>query len=122
MPLREFPLVTSLTEIRWNNLFYVHAGIGAIPLVLGFFVIPRDIPGRLRAGEDRRIDWIGAFLATSGVTLLLFSLGQSQLVEKGFKEPCEFFLALQLLISRHWRSAWSFYRSHWMLPVLAASH
>lgn len=78
---------------RWSNLFYVHAGIGAIPLVLGFIVIPRDTPGRLRAGQDRRIDWIGAFLATSGVTLLLFSLGQSQLVERGFKTPCECFRA-----------------------------
>jgi len=36
-----------------------------------------------------KIDWIGGFLVTSGLSLFMFSLTQSGVVEKGWSEPCK---------------------------------
>jgi F0F1-type ATP synthase membrane subunit a len=52
----------------------------------GIFAIDPDEP---TAESDRRVDWIGGFLVTAGVVLILFVLGQGQLVPQGWKTPCE---------------------------------
>ena len=41
-------------------------------------VLPEDI--------DRRVDWVGAFLVTTGLSLIVFVLGQAPSV--GWKTPC----------------------------------
>ena len=43
-------------------------------LALGFFVIDEDEPS---TEEDRRVDWIGAILVTSGLVLIVFVLSNT---------------------------------------------
>jgi len=73
---------------NWSYLFFVLAGLGAIPLILGYFAMPWDRRA-LTGSKVPKIDWIGGFLVTSGLSLFMFSLTQSGVVEKGWSEPCK---------------------------------
>jgi hypothetical protein len=55
-------------------------------MVLGFFAIDKDEPST----EDKRVDWIGAFLVTSGLILIVFVLNDSPTARKGWRNPREF--------------------------------
>ncbi|WWC61414.1 uncharacterized protein I303_103997 [Kwoniella dejecticola CBS 10117] len=115
---------------RWQYLYFLLAGFGVIPIITGFFFIPKDdnhfptLNARTRIEDgkhvdqgprgtqsivkydqaratpqeseqvqsqekeqDRRIDWIGAVLVTIGLSLLLFSITQAGLMEKGWTTP-----------------------------------
>lgn len=43
----------------------------------------------LTGSKVPKIDWIGGFLVTSGLSLFMFSLTQSGVVEGGWSVPCE---------------------------------
>jgi hypothetical protein len=51
-------------------------------LVLGFFVIDRDEPS---TEEDRRVDWIGAALVTTGLVLIVFILSDTPSTREGWR-------------------------------------
>jgi hypothetical protein len=51
-------------------------------LVLGFFVIDRDEPS---TEEDRRVDWIGAALVTTGLVLIVFVLSDTPSTREGWR-------------------------------------
>lgn len=72
---------------NWSYLFYVLAGLGAVPLVLGYFAMPWDRRA-FRGSKVPRIDWVGGFLVVSGLSLFMFSLTQSGVIERGWSEPC----------------------------------
>jgi hypothetical protein len=74
---------------NWSYLFYVLAGLGAVPLVLGYFAMPWDRRA-FRGSKVPRIDWIGGFLVVSGLSLFMFSLTQSGVIERGWSEPCTY--------------------------------
>lgn len=77
----------------WKYIFYILAGVTAIPMILGFFTIPPDSamrpPGQTK--QDRKIDWAGGALITTGLSLFTFSLTQSGIAERGWRTPCLFF-------------------------------
>ena len=75
---------------NWSFLFYVLAGLGAIPLVLGWFAMPWDRKA-FTGSKVPRMDWIGGLLVTSGLSLFMFSLTQSGVLERGWSEPCRSF-------------------------------
>lgn len=75
---------------NWSFLFYVLAGLGAIPLVLGWFAMPWDRKA-FTGSKVPRMDWIGGLLVTSGLSLFMFSLTQSGVLERGWSEPCKTF-------------------------------
>lgn len=69
----------------WAYLYYVLGGIALIPLVLGFFVIPKDPqPDR---PIDKRVDWFGGFLITAALCLFTFSITESGISKKGWRTP-----------------------------------
>ncbi|KAJ6480375.1 MFS general substrate transporter [Mycena sanguinolenta] len=70
------------TSQTWRSPFFLFAGMAALCFIGGIFTIDSDIPS---PDTDRRIDWIGAFLITAGLALLLFVLGQGQLAPHGWK-------------------------------------
>lgn len=75
-------------------LFYVLAGISALPLALGF-VIPRD-----RATDaDRRIDIPGSVMITAAMALLTFSLAQSAIAGWKSYVPGTLVLSVVLLVA-----------------------
>nr|XP_018264134.1 uncharacterized protein I303_04014 [Kwoniella dejecticola CBS 10117]OBR86292.1 hypothetical protein I303_04014 [Kwoniella dejecticola CBS 10117] len=71
----------------WQYLYFLLAGFGVIPIITGFFFIPKDDNHFPTLNAHRRIDWIGAVLVTIGLSLLLFSITQAGLMEKGWTTP-----------------------------------
>ena len=56
----------------WRGVFYLTAGMAYLPMAIGWFTIDSEI---LDPTRDRRVDWLGGFLSTAGLTLLTFGLG-----------------------------------------------
>jgi DHA2 family multidrug resistance protein-like MFS transporter len=57
---------------------------------MGYLYIPRDRPHP----SDKRVDWIGAVMITTGQLLLTLALTLSVSANRGWKAPCEFFARL----------------------------
>jgi predicted MFS family arabinose efflux permease len=72
----------------WRSPFYLIAGISCLCALGGFLVIDADVPS---TEKDKRVDWMGAFLVTTGLVLLVFVLGQGSLATNGWKTGCKFF-------------------------------
>ncbi len=62
------------------------AGISVLPVVIGSTVVPGTWWVR---GPKPSVDWIGAGLITTAITLFAFSLTQSGVVVYGWKTPCQ---------------------------------
>lgn len=51
----------------------------------GVVSIDKDVP----SGEvDKRVDWIGAFLVTAGLVLIVFVLGEGEFAPQQWRTPC----------------------------------
>ena len=61
--------------------------------ILGFFVIEEDEPS---TEEDKRVDWIGAFLITSGLILIVFVLSDSPTARRGWRNPRRFIFGIRV--------------------------
>ncbi|KAF9263695.1 MFS general substrate transporter [Marasmius fiardii PR-910] len=77
-------VLVQLAEKTWRSIFYVNAGLAFLALVLGLFFIERD---QSSEESDRRVDWIGAFLVTGGLTLIVFVLGQGEVAPQQWRTP-----------------------------------
>ncbi|WWD15702.1 hypothetical protein CI109_100124 [Kwoniella shandongensis] len=78
-------LVSGVNPRAWQYVFYILGGLALFPLIVGWYVIPAE-PPKVHV-TNRRVDWIGAAIITSGLALFCFSITQSGLVENGWKEP-----------------------------------
>ncbi|KAH6901322.1 major facilitator superfamily domain-containing protein [Coprinopsis sp. MPI-PUGE-AT-0042] len=76
--------LTESTAPTWRSPFYLMSGITFLSLVCGWFSIPRDNPS---PGVDKRIDWLGAFIVSAGLVLVIFSLGQGELAPQKWRTP-----------------------------------
>ncbi|EIW66522.1 hypothetical protein TREMEDRAFT_70106 [Tremella mesenterica DSM 1558] len=79
--------VADLGKHGWAYLFYIIAGLAAIPCLLGLWIIPSDHRFLRAQAGDRRIDWLGGGLVTTAVFLLSFSITESGQVASGWKTP-----------------------------------
>ncbi|KAL7424622.1 hypothetical protein Q5752_000306 [Cryptotrichosporon argae] len=79
-------LMAAINAHGWAYLYFLLAAFGVVPLVLGAFIIPRDVRARTE-GENRRIDWLGGFLVTAGLLLFIFSITQSGVAADGWRTP-----------------------------------
>jgi len=52
----------------------------------GLIYIDKDLPSE---EVDKRIDWLGSFLATGGLVLIVFVLSQGGLASRGWATPCK---------------------------------
>jgi len=78
-------------SISWRALFFVLAGIGGMVLIGAIIVFPKDHD----FSEDKRVDWLGAFLITGGLVLLLFCLGEGEIAPEQWNTP--YIIALLIL-------------------------
>ncbi|TDL21101.1 MFS general substrate transporter [Rickenella mellea] len=76
--------LTEFAPATWRAPFFLSAGLASLCFIGGCFTIDADLPSK---EEDRRVDWIGATLVTTGLVLITFVLGQGELAPQGWKTP-----------------------------------
>ncbi len=54
-------------------------------LIMGLLSIPKDEPS---TEADRRIDWLGAFLITAGLVLIVFVLSDGEIAPNKWATSC----------------------------------
>ena len=69
----------------WRSPFYLLSGLAVVVLISGMFSIDADLPSK---ETDRRVDWIGAFLVTTGLVLIIFVLGQGEIAPRQWATSC----------------------------------
>ncbi|KAG1736563.1 major facilitator superfamily domain-containing protein [Suillus lakei] len=74
--------VTQLSQQHWRATFYVAASFSAMCCIGALASFDAD---KKYADVDKRIDWIGAILVTSGLVFIVFVLGQGSLAPQGWK-------------------------------------
>jgi len=77
-------------------------GIVVLCFIGGLFSFDKDKPS---SELDKRVDWLGAFLVTAGLVLIVFVLGQGELAPKQWATPCEFCLIAYGFPSDHFISS-----------------
>lgn len=74
-------VLTQLTAATWRSVFFLMAGLGVLCIVGGIFTIDKDTPSE---ETDRRVDWLGAFLVTSGLVFIVFILSDGSIADNGW--------------------------------------
>ncbi|KAF8621484.1 hypothetical protein AX15_007772 [Amanita polypyramis BW_CC] len=77
-------LLTQLTVKTWRSNFYLSAGLTGFYVLIGFLVIDKDLPS---TETDRRIDWLGGFLITAGLVLIIFVLSDGEVAPNKWATP-----------------------------------
>src|SRR6266550_939904 len=70
-----------IERISWRAVFFINLPLGLIVLFISFCCVPES---RDKSG-DKRLDWLGAALATIGLTFLVYGLIESSRL--GFGHP-----------------------------------
>lgn len=58
----------------------------ALCFIGGLLSIDKDTPS---TEVDRRVDWLGGFLITAGLVLIVFVLGQGEIAPQQWSTPCK---------------------------------
>ncbi|OJT07812.1 Drug resistance protein [Trametes pubescens] len=75
-------VLVQLTAKTWRSTFWFLTGLSAVCCLGGLLSIDNDVPHDL---PDRRVDWLGAFLVTAGLTLIIFVLSDGSIAPNGWK-------------------------------------
>src|SRR5438876_4935046 len=70
-----------IERISWRAVFFINLPLGLIVLFISFCCVPESRD----KGDDKRLDWLGAALATIGLTFLVYGLIESSRL--GFGHP-----------------------------------
>lgn len=68
-------------------MFYLVAGLSLLPLV-GILLVAKSSESTSEP-VDKRIDWLGGLMFTSGSVLLFFCLSQAFSAPNGWATPCK---------------------------------
>ncbi|RDB16369.1 hypothetical protein Hypma_002885 [Hypsizygus marmoreus] len=85
-------VLTQITDKTWRSPFHLETGLTVLCLLGGLASFDADLPS---TEVDRRIDWLGAFLVTAGLVLIVFVLGQGEIAPQRWKTP--YIIALLVL-------------------------
>ncbi|THU82425.1 putative efflux transporter [Dendrothele bispora CBS 962.96] len=77
-------ILTQVTPASWKASFYLNCVLTFISVIGAVFSFDKDKPSR---ESDRRVDWIGAFMVTAGLTLIVFVLGQGEVASQKWATP-----------------------------------
>ncbi|KIM37309.1 hypothetical protein M413DRAFT_448602 [Hebeloma cylindrosporum] len=77
-------ILTAFTPKTWRSSFYLLSGMTFLCFVVGLIFIDDDVPSE---EVDKRIDWLGALLVTSGLILIIFALSQGKNTLQGWATP-----------------------------------
>jgi len=54
-------------------------------MIMGYLTIDPDIPS---VEADQRVDWLGGFLITTGLVLIVYVLSDGEVAPDGWATPC----------------------------------
>ncbi|KAF8066838.1 putative efflux transporter [Lyophyllum atratum] len=77
-------VLAQTTAQTWRSPFYLQAGLTVLCLAGGIISFDPDLPS---TELDKRVDWLGALLVTTGLVLIVFVLGQGEIAPNGWKTP-----------------------------------
>ncbi|KAL0949753.1 hypothetical protein HGRIS_009791 [Hohenbuehelia grisea] len=77
--------LTELTRPTWRSNFFVFAGLTVLSALGGIASMDADVPSLTES--DRRVDWIGSFLVTAGLVLIVFILSQGEEAPQKWATP-----------------------------------
>lgn len=77
LKIPSFSITFDMSRPGWKSTFYFQAGLAGLVFILGIVAIDPDTH-HLDPALDRRVDWLGAFLVTAGLVLLVFALGDGE--------------------------------------------
>ncbi|KAF5341786.1 hypothetical protein D9611_001152 [Ephemerocybe angulata] len=77
--------LTEYTAKTWRSSFWLMAGLNLLSAIGGFVSITPDLKEHLPL--DRRIDWLGSFLVTAGLVLIVFVLSQGEIAPQQWRTP-----------------------------------
>ncbi|OSC97840.1 efflux transporter [Trametes coccinea BRFM310] len=75
-------VLTQLTKQTWRSTFWFLAAMSAACCLGALVSIDNDFTSDI---VDRRVDWIGAFLVTAGLTFIIFVLSDGSVAPNGWK-------------------------------------
>ncbi|PPR06397.1 hypothetical protein CVT26_004843 [Gymnopilus dilepis] len=76
--------LTEYSKQTWRSSFYLMSGLTLLCCLGGLVSIDRDPASE---EKDKRIDWIGAFLVTAGLVLIVFVLSQGEIAPDKWATP-----------------------------------
>jgi predicted MFS family arabinose efflux permease len=74
-------ILTQLSDPTWRSVFFLSTGLNALCMIGGAFSMDPDQPS---PETDKRVDYIGAFLVTTGLTLIIFVLSDGSIAPRGW--------------------------------------
>ncbi|KAL1407970.1 hypothetical protein Q8F55_004767 [Vanrija albida] len=78
-------LLTAYASQTWRALLWIFTGLAGVIAAFALVYVPAD---KSKAADyDRRIDWLGAAMVTSGLVLLQFSVSDGVSAPRGWREP-----------------------------------
>ncbi|KAI1786590.1 efflux transporter [Ganoderma leucocontextum] len=75
-------ILTELTAHTWRSTFWFMTALSALCCLGGYISIDADVP---YVFPDKRVDWLGAFLVTAGLTFIIFILSDGPVAPDGWK-------------------------------------
>ncbi|PFH49993.1 hypothetical protein AMATHDRAFT_62010 [Amanita thiersii Skay4041] len=69
-------VLDQLAKTSWRSNFFLSCGLTVFYMIIGWFSIDKDEPAP--PGMDRRVDWIGGFLITAGLVLIIYVLSDGE--------------------------------------------
>ncbi|TXT04304.1 hypothetical protein VHUM_04191 [Vanrija humicola] len=78
-------LLTAYASQTWRALLWIFTGLAAVIATFALLYVPAD--KQKGPGYDRRIDWLGAAMVTSGLVLLQFTVSDGVSAPRGWHEP-----------------------------------
>ncbi|PCH44103.1 efflux transporter [Wolfiporia cocos MD-104 SS10] len=75
-------VLTEVTKPKWRSMFFFQAGLSALVFLGGLLSFDADLPS---TEKDRHVDWLGAFLVTASLVLLIFILSDGSIAPNGWK-------------------------------------
>ncbi|KAF9478870.1 MFS general substrate transporter [Pholiota conissans] len=77
-------VLTEYTAKTWRSSFYLLGALTVLCFIGGLISIDKDVPSE---EVDKRIDWVGSFLVTAGLVLIVFVLSQGELAPDKWATP-----------------------------------
>ncbi|TFK71576.1 efflux transporter [Pluteus cervinus] len=76
--------LTQLSRLSWRSNFFLSSALTAFYIITGILIIDPDEPSD---ETDRRVDWLGAILVTTGLVLVVFVLSDGEIAPHSWKSP-----------------------------------